>query len=170
MCLITISIRNNLVKLQARVKNSWAQIDVQLKRRYDLVPNLVETVKGYAAHEKETLSAVTQARASVGAAKTSEESIQANKELSGALARLLVVSENYPELKANTNFTSLQNELSDLEKHIAVSRQFYNDTVMKYNEKIKLFPQNIVASIFKFKEEPYFTVDDVVREAPQVKF
>lgn len=170
MCIITISIYNKLVKLKVRVDNAWSQIDVQLKKRYDLVANLVETVKGYAAHENEVLTAVTRARASVGSAKSPEEQISANNELSGALARLLVVSEKYPELKADANFRDLQYTLKDLEKAIAFSRQFYNDTAMKYNEYILKFPSNIIAKIFKFTDRPYFKVEEAEREAPKVSF
>lgn len=170
MCIFTIVTYNKLVKLRSRVDNAWAQIDVQLKKRFDLVPNLVETVKGYAGHEKDVLTKVTQARASVGSAKTQEEAIQANKELSGALARLLVVAERYPELKADSHFLSLQNSLAELENKIAYARQFYNDTVMNYNQKRELFPGNIIANIFKFKERPYFRVDEAEKVAPTVSF
>lgn len=170
MCIFTIVTYNKLVKLRSRVDNAWAQIDVQLKKRFDLVPNLVETVKGYAGHEKDVLTKVTQARASVGSAKTQEEAIQANKELSGALARLLVVAERYPELKADSHFLSLQNSLAELENKIAYARQFYNDTVMNYNQKRELFPANIIANIFKFKERPYFRVDEAEKAAPTVSF
>ncbi len=170
MCIFTIATYNKLVKLRSRVNDAWAQIDVQLKRRYDLVPNLVETVKGYAKHENEVLTQVTQARASVGSAKTPEDAIAANKELSGALSRLLVVAEKYPELKANTNFMNLQNQLTEIENKIAYARQFYNDTVMNYNQKRELFPSNIIAKIFKFKEAAYFQADEASREAPKVSF
>ena len=170
MCIFTIVTYNKLVTLRSRVDNAWAQIDVQLKKRFDLVPNLVETVKGYAGHEKDVLTKVTQARASVGSAKTQEEAIQANKELSGALARLLVVAERYPELKADSHFLSLQNSLAELENKIAYARQFYNDTVMNYNQKRELFPGNIIANIFKFKERPYFRVDEAEKAAPTVSF
>ncbi|HIV00605.1 MAG TPA: LemA family protein [Candidatus Stercoripulliclostridium merdipullorum] len=171
MCIITtIVIYNKLVKLNNRVENSWAQIDVQLKKRYDLVPNLVETVKGYATHEKEVLTEVTKARASVGSARTPEESIEANNTLSGALSRLLVVAERYPNLQANANFLDLQATLKDLEHKIAMSRQFYNDSVMNYNQKRELFPSNIVAKIFRFKEAAYFEAGEEVKEAPKVQF
>lgn len=170
MCIFTIVTYNKLVKLRSRVDNAWAQIDVQLKKRFDLVPNLVETVKGYAGHEKDVLTKVTQARASVGSAKTQEEAIQANKELSGALARLLVVAERYPELKADSHFLSLQNSLAELENKIAYARQFYNDTVMNYNQKRELFPANIIANIFKFKERPYFRINEAEKAAPTVSF
>lgn len=172
MCIITYTIvtYNKLTKLKVRVDNAWSQIDVQLKRRYDLIPNMVETVKGYAAHEKETLGEVTRARASVGSAKTPEDVIAANNELTGALSRLLVVAERYPELKANANFMSLQNDLRDLESKIAISRQFYNDTAMNYNQKLQLFPSNLVAKAFKFKGVPYFEIEEAEKAVPQVKF
>ncbi|MBQ8178814.1 MAG: LemA family protein [Clostridia bacterium] len=172
MCLIiySISTYNKLIKMKENVDNAWSQIDVQLKRRYDLIPNLVETVKGYATHEKETLSRVTEARASVGSAKTTQEAVEANNQLSSALARLLVVSEKYPELKANVNFTSLQGELSAIENKIAFTRQSYNDTVGIYNKKKKSFPANIVAKIFKFEDGVYYKAEEVVQSAPVVKF
>jgi len=170
MCIFTITTYNKLITLRNRVENSWAQIDVQLKNRFDLIPNLVETVKGYAKHEDEVLTKVTSARASVGRATTPEEAIQANKELSSALARLLVVSENYPTLKADSHFLNLQNQLQELEKKIAFARQFYNDTVMKYNEGQQRFPANIVAKIFHFKAAPYFQADEGDRVAPKVSF
>ena len=162
---------NNLVSGKEKVKNGWSQIDVQLRRRFDLIPNLVETVKGYAAHEKETLENVTMWRSRVSAATTPEESMDANAGLSGALGRLLVTMEKYPELKANENFLKLQAELTEIENKIAFARQFYNDTVQKYNLVVKKFPSNIIANMFKFKEEKFFEVDASVRETvPQVKF
>ncbi len=170
MCIITISIYNNLVKLRNRVENAFAQIDVQLTRRYDLIPNLVETVKGYATHEEEVLTAVTEARASVGGARNINEAVEANNSLGSALSRLLVVSEKYPQLQANANFMSLMSDLRTIESQIAVSRQFYNDTCMKYNEKRETFPANIVAKIFKFKEAVYFAATEEQKEAPKVKF
>ena len=129
-----------------------------------------ETVKGYANHEEEVLTAVTQARASVGSAKSVNEAVEANNSLGSALSRLLIVSENYPQLQANTNFMSLMNELRTLESQIAVSRQFYNDTCMKYNEKRETFPANIIANMFKFKEAAYFTATEEQKTAPRVKF
>ncbi len=162
---------NKLVDGREKVKNGWSQIDVQLRRRFDLIPNLVETVKGYAAHEKETLENVTMWRSRVSAATTTEEAIDANNGLSGALGRLLVTMEKYPDLKANQNFMSLQKELSDIENKISFARQFYNDTVQKFNVLVKRFPSNIIASIFGFKEEKFFEVDNTIREnVPQVKF
>ena len=162
---------NKLVNGKEKVKNQWSQIDVQLRRRFDLIPNLVETVKGYAAHEKETLENVTMWRSRVSSAQTTEEAIDANAGLGGALGRLLVTMEKYPELKANQNFLKLQDELKQIEDKIAYARQFYNDAVQKYNVLVKRFPSNIVASMFKFKEEKFFEVDSSVRETvPQVKF
>jgi len=166
-----VNVYNRLVEGREKVKNGWSQIDVQLRRRFDLIPNLVETVKGYAAHEKETLEQVTMWRSRVSSATTTEESIAANAGLSSALGRLLVTMEKYPELKANENFLRLQSELTEIENKIAFSRQFYNDTVQKFNVLVKKFPSNIIASIFKFKEEKFFEVDESVRETvPQVKF
>ncbi|MFA5449290.1 MAG: LemA family protein [Clostridia bacterium] len=170
MCVYTIVTYNKLVKLRSRVKNSWAQIDVQLKKRYDLIPNLVETVKGYAKHESDVLTQVTEARASVGRANTTEEQIASNNELSGALSRLLVVAEKYPDLKANQNFISLQRQIEEIEHKIAMSRQFYNDTVMNFNQKTEMFPSNVIAKIFKFKAETYFEAETAAKDAPKVQF
>jgi len=166
-----INAYNKLVAGKEKVKNGWAQIDVHLRRRFDLIPNLVETVKGYAAHEKEVLENVTMWRSRVAGAQSTSESIDANNGLSGALSRLLVTMEKYPELKANENFLKLQAELTDIENKIAFARQFYNDTVQKYNLLVKTFPSNIIASIFKFNEEKFFEVDQSIREnVPQVHF
>ena len=172
MCLLIYSAitYNKLVTMRENVDNAWAQIDVQLKRRYDLIPNFVETVKGYAKHENETLVKVAEARASVGGAKTQHEAIEANNQLTSALSRLLIVSEKYPELKANTNFIALQNELTGLEHKIAFTRQSYNDTVLLYQRKKKMFPANIIANIFKFEDKEYFEADEPAREAPKVQF
>ena len=168
-----IIIYNGLVKLRNRVKNAWAQIDVQLKRRYDLIPNLIETVRGYMKHERETLESVTKARnlaqqlsgGSVGARSKAET------ELSSALARLLVVVEAYPDLKANQNFLALQEELTSTENKISFSRQFYNDSVLRLNNQTQMFPSNIVASMTSFKAEEFFEVTVAEeREAPKVSF
>jgi len=168
-----VSIYNGLVRKRNQVKNAWAQIDVQLKRRYDLIPNLVETVKGYASHERETLEAVTQARnlaqqvANAGAG----ERAKVEGELSSALSRLLAVAEAYPDLKANQNFLALQEELTSTENKIGFARQFYNDSVLRYNNQTQVFPSNIVASMFGFKAEEFFeTTSEVEREAPKVSF
>jgi len=164
---------NGLVRLRNQVKNAWAQIDVQLKRRYDLIPNLMETVKGYMKHERETLEAVTNARnlaqkiSDSGAAARSK----AEGELSSALSRLLAVAENYPDLKANQNFLALQEELASTENKISFSRQFYNDSVLNYNNKIQMFPSNIVAGMSGFKIGEFFEVTTInEREAPKVSF
>lgn len=165
-----VSIYNSLVKLRNRVKNAWSQIDVQLKRRTDLIPNLMETVKGYAAHEKGVLENVTRARANLMNAQTPQENAEANNVLSGALKSLFAMAENYPDLKASQNFQDMQRQLSETEDKIAYSRQFYNDTVLMYNNKIQMFPSNLVASQFNFLEEEFFEVADTEREVPEVKF
>ena len=167
------AIYNGLVRLRNQTKNAWAQIDVQLKRRHDLIPNLVETVKGYAAHERQTLEAVTQARniAQGAVGKGVGEQAKAEGELSGALSRLLAVVERYPDLKANQNFLALQEELSSTENKISFSRQLYNDSVLKYNNKIQMVPSNIVAGMFGFKTGEFFEVAvPGEREAPKVSF
>lgn len=161
---------NALVNLRNMVKDQWAQIDVHLKRRADLIPNVVETVKGYASHEKETLDAVITARNKAVSASTVEEEIKANGELTNALGRLFAVAEAYPDLKANTNFVDLQNTLKDTEDKIAFARQFYNDAVLKYKNKLEMFPTNIVASIFNFKPELFFEANDAEKEVPKVEF
>lgn len=165
-----MSTYNSLVQLRNRVKDQWAQIDVQLKRRFDLIPNLVETVKGYAKHESETLESVIKARSSYVSATTPEGQMKADGELTNAISKLFALTESYPELKANTNFQSLQSELSETESKIASARQFYNDTVLTYNNKVEMVPGNIVASLFKFKKETFFEVDEKSRENVQVKF
>ena len=164
---------NSLVRLRNRVKNAWAQIDVQLKRRHDLIPNLVETAKGYMKHERETLEAVTNARNIAQGAVGSGVGAQskAEGELSSALSRLLVVVENYPDLKASQNFLALQEELASTENKISFSRQFYNDSVLRYNNKTQMFPSNIIASTMGFKASEFFEVTVAEeREAPKVDF
>lgn len=172
LAVFLIGIYNNLVKLRQRVQNSWSQVDVQLKRRYDLIPNLVNAVKGYAQHEKSTLESVTQARNMAIEAGNVREQAQAENILSGALKSLFAVAEAYPELKANTNFLQLQGELSDTESKIAFSRQFYNDTVQKLNTKIELFPNNLVAGMLGFQMVDYFTLqgETEARQAVRVEF
>ncbi len=165
-----IHMYNNLVGLRNRVKNSYAQIDVQLKRRNDLIPNLVETVKGYAAHEKGVLEEVTKARTSVMNAGTIEEASAADNQLTGALKSLFAVAENYPDLKANSNFQQLQSELSETEDKIAYARQFYNDVVLKYNNACQQFPSSILARLFGFKEEVFFQTPEAEKAVPQVEF
>lgn len=161
---------NRLVVLRNRIKNAWSQIDVQLKRRFDLIPNLVETVKGYAKHEKETLENVTKARNMMGDAKTLPEKAQADNMLSGALKSLFAVSEAYPDLKANQNFMQLQEELAGTENKLAYARQFYNDTVLIFNNKIQVFPTNVIAGMFNFGEKEFFKTEGVERENVKVKF
>ena len=165
-----IHMYNNLVGLRNRVKNRYAQIDVQLKRRNDLIPNLVETVKGYAGHEKGVLEEVTKARSSVMNASTPQEASEANNQLTGALKSLFAVAENYPDLKANSNFQQLQTELSDTEDKISYARQFYNDVVLKYNNACQQFPSSMIAKIFGFKEEVFFEAPEAERAVPEVKF
>ena len=161
---------NNLVTMDESVKGAWAQVENQLQRRYDLIPNYVETVKGYAAHEKEVFVKVTEARSKVAGAGSINEKIQANNQLSSALSRLLVVVERYPELKANTNFIRLQDELAGTENRIAVERRRFNETVKVYNIKIRTFPTNIIAGIFRFEKATFFEVPKERQEAPKVKF
>lgn len=161
---------NGLVKLRNRIENAWAQIDVQLKRRYDLIPNLVETVKGYASHEKETLENVISARNMGMQAQGPQEQAQAENMITGALKSLFALQEAYPDLKANQSFLELQEELTATEGRIAYARQFYNDTVYKYNTKIQTFPAVMVAGIFRFTEREYFEADDESRGPVQVQF
>jgi LemA protein len=162
---------NRFVRLRNRVDNAWAQIEVQLKRRWDLIPNLVETVKGYAAHERETFQNVTEARAAAQQAQTPAEASQAEGLLSQALGRLFAVAEAYPELQADENFRQLQGELAETENRIAVSRQVYNDTVLTYNNAVQTVPGTFVAGPFSFSTREFFDVeDDAQREAPQVSF
>lgn len=168
--LYVISTYNGLIVLRNKVKDQWSQIEVQLKRRADLIPNLVETVKGYAAHEKDTLEAVVSARNKAVSATTPEAEMQANGELSQALGRLFALTEAYPDLKANTNFIDLQNQLKETEDKISYSRQFYNDTVLKYQNKKESFPSNIIAGMFGFKTFKFFEAEEQDRKVPEVKF
>lgn len=168
--LYVIATYNKLVSLRNRVKDQWAQIDVQLKRRFDLIPNLVNTVKGYAKHEKETLEDVISARNTFLSASSKEEEMKANQELTGAMTKLFALAESYPDLKANQNFIDLQENLNETENKIASSRQFYNDTVLNYNNKIEMFPSNIVAGLFHFKAEFFFQANETERENVKVEF
>lgn len=170
LALYIVSTYNNLVVLRNRAKDQWSQVDVQLKRRFDLIPNLVETVKGYAKHEKTTLTEVIEARNKFQSATTPEEEMAASGDLNKALSRLMVLTESYPELKANENFLSLQSDLKDCEEKIAVSRQFYNDTVLKYMNKVEMFPSNLIAKMFGFKPMKYFEITEGEKEAPKVSF
>lgn len=170
LVIFVISNYNSLVSLRNKVKDQWAQVDVLLIRRADLIPNLVETVKGYATHESETLENVVAARNKVVAAKNTEDEIKSNGELSAALGRLLAISESYPELKANTNFVNLQEQLTETEDKIQYARQFYNDSVLNYKNKLEMFPSNIIASMFGFKPETFFEAEDAKKEVPKVEF
>ena len=166
-----IAIYNKLVTLRQRVQNAWSQIDVQLQRRFDLIPNLVETVKGYMTHEKDTLTKVTELRASWADAKTVEDKAKLEGELSNTLKTIMAVAENYPNLKADQSFNNLQTELSDTENKISYSRQFYNDTVTIYNTKLETFPSNLVASMFGFKASTLFNVEsEEAKKAVKVQF
>lgn len=168
--LFVINTYNTLVGLRNKVKDQWAQIDVQLKRRFDLIPNLVETVKGYAKHESNTLEAVVKARNTYLSASTPEAQMKADGELTQAITKLFALSEAYPELKANENFKQLQSELTSTEDKISYARQFYNDIVMKYNNKIEMFPSNIVAGMFNFKTQAFFEVNEEERQNVKVQF
>ncbi len=161
---------NRFVVLDEGVKSAWAQVENQLQRRYDLIPNLVETVKGYAKQERDVLVEVTNARAKVGSAQTVPDKIRANNELTSALSRLLVVVERYPELKSNQNFLRLQDELAGTENRIAVERRRYNEAVQAYNIAIRSFPANILAGMFGFEKAAFFEAPPAAKEAPKVKF
>lgn len=164
------SLYNGLVVTKVRVSESWSGIDVQLKRRADLIPNLMETVKGYAKHEREVFEKVTQARSALMGAKDAKEAAVADNMLTGALKSLFAVAENYPELKASQNFMELQQELSDTETKIAASRQFYNSNVMDYNTKIQIFPNSLLAGTFGFKSAAFFEAEEAAREPVKVRF
>jgi LemA protein len=171
LVLFFIGIYNSLVQLRNRVKNAWSQIDVQLKRRHDLIPNLVETAKGYMKHERETLQNVTEARSRAMGAGSVGDKAKAEGELSGAISRFMLVVENYPDLKANQNFLAVQEELASTENKIAFSRQSYNDQVLFYNNKIQMFPSNVVANTFNFKRSEFFELEDKAeRTVPKVDF
>lgn len=165
-----IATYNELVQLRNKVKNAFSQIDTQLQRRFDLIPNLVETVQGFASHEKELLENVTASRSGYINAGTNQEKLAMNNQLTAGLRSLFAVAESYPELKSNTNFLNMQEELSDTEDKIMYSRQFYNDAVTMYNNKIQMFPGSIIAGMFGFTEEELYDADEKANEAPRVKF
>jgi len=169
--LLIIGIYNALIRLRNQVNNAWSQIDVQLKRRHDLIPNLVETAKGYMKHERGTFEAITNARSQAMGAKTVTDASKAEGALGEALSKFMLVVENYPDLKANQNFLSLQEELTSTENKIAFSRQNYNDQVLFFNNKIQMFPSNIVAGMFKFDKRDFFEIEIAAeREVPKVSF
>ena len=170
LVIVVAAMYNGLVRDRNRVDNAWSQVDVQLKRRYDLIPNLVETVKGYATHEQQTFERVTQARSAAQAAESPGEQAEAENFLTSALRQLFAVAEDYPELRASENFQGLQEQLSETEDRIAVSRQIYNDTVLTYNNKVQQVPTNIVASLFGFEEREFFDAGDGAEEVPSVEF
>jgi LemA protein len=164
--LIAVGMYNGLIQMRNRCDNAWSQVDVQLKRRYDLIPNLVETVKGYAKHEREVFQNVTDARSKAIGAGTVKDQSAAENQLTGALKTLFAVAENYPDLKANQNFLMLQEELAGTESKIAYARQFYNDQVMKFNQKQQVVPSNIIAKMFGFKEREYFVIEEPAAKEP----
>lgn len=169
--LVIVGAYNGLIRGRNQVENAWSQIDVQLKRRIDLIPNLVETVKAYAAHEKDTLDAVIKARnAAMSAPQTPSGQAQADNQITGALRQLFALSEAYPDLKANQNFLALQEELTQTESRVAYARQFYNDTVLSYNNKLETFPTVFFAKMLKFSKREYFEADEAGREVPKVGF
>lgn len=169
--LFFVSNYNSLIKLRNQVKNAWSQIDVQLKRRHDLIPNLIETVKGYMNHERTTLENITNARSQAVSAQGVAAKAQAEARLTDAIGKFNLVVENYPDLKANQNFLALQEELTSTENKISFSRQSYNDQVLFYNNKIQMFPSNIIAGMFSFKLEDFFQVEDKAeKEVPKVNF
>ena len=170
LILVFILSYNGLVRLRNRIDNAWSQIDVQLKRRYDLIPNLVETVKGYAAHERGVFENVTQARANAINAQGPAQQAEAENVLSGALKSLFAVAEAYPDLKANQNFLSLQEELTSTEDRVAYARQFYNDSVISYNNKLQTFPRNVIAGLFNFEKREYFEGEPEATGPVRVQF
>ncbi|SMB91272.1 LemA protein [Desulfonispora thiosulfatigenes DSM 11270] len=161
---------NNMVTTEENISGKWAQVETQLQRRIDLIPNLVSTVKGYAEHEQETFTAITEARSKAAGAQSVSEKAEANTELAGALSKLMVVVERYPDLKANQNFIRLQDELAGTENRIAVTRKDYNDAVQQFNTYIKHFPNNIIAGMFNFEKHDYFKADEGAKEVPKVEF
>ena len=165
-----IGVYNKLINARNKVKDQFSQIDVQLKRRNDMIPNIVETIKGYAGHEEKTLTKVVEARNKMNTAKGINEEIEASNEITGALNKLFALTESYPELKANTNFISLQNDLKETEDKISYARSFYNDTVFNYNNLRETFPSNIVANLFGFGKIDFFETSEEEKEAPKVKF
>ncbi|KKS17195.1 MAG: LemA family protein, LemA protein [candidate division WWE3 bacterium GW2011_GWC1_41_7] len=165
-----VLVYNSFASMKVRIQEAWSQIDVQLKRRIDLIPNLVETVKGYATHEKEVFENVTKARAALMGAQTPEQAGQADNMLTGALKTLFAVAEAYPELKAQEGFVKLQSELSDTEDKVAYSRQFYNSTVRDYNSKLVVFPSNLIGNMFGFKSQEFFEAEEAERAAVKVDF
>ena len=168
--LLVVGLYNRLIVLRNRVKEAWSDIEVQLKRRYDLIPNVVQSVKGYAIHERELFEKVTEARTAAISAKGTEEKAEAENMLSGALKTLFAVSENYPDLKANTNFLDLQRELADTENKIQAARRFYNGNVRDFNTSIEVFPSNIIAGLFKFEKSEFFDMDENEKITSQVRF
>ena len=171
LVLLVIASYNGLIRRRNQVENAWSQIDVQLKRRIDLIPHLLETVKGYAAHEKSTLEAVVTARnAAIAAPATPAAQSAADNQITGALRQLFALSESYPDLKANQNFLALQEELTATEGRVAYARQFYNDSVLGYNNKLQTFPTVVIASLMHFEKKEYFETDDASREVPKVQF
>ena len=165
-----IATYNRLVTERLKVQTQWSQIDVVLKQRFDLIPNLVETVKGYAAHEKEVLQSVTDARSRYLGAADAEGQMKASTELSGAIGRLMALAESYPELKANQNFLHLQQQLASMEEKLANYRQFYNDTVLRYDRLLETIPTNLIAKMFHFKKEEFFKVEDAQKDNVNIKF
>jgi LemA protein len=170
LLLVLVGMYNKLVRLRNRAENAWAQVDVQLRKRYDLIPNLVETVKGYASHERETFESVTAARTAAQQAQGVQAQAQAENMLTAALGKLFAVAEAYPTLRATENFQQLQAQLSDVEQNIAVARQVYNDTVLSYDNALQTIPTSIIAGMFHFNPREYFQTEDATRAAPQVSF
>jgi LemA protein len=167
---VLVGMFNKLVRLRNRAQNAWAQVDVQLRKRYDLIPNLVESVKGYAAHEQQTFEQVTQARTAAQQAQGVAQQAQAENALTAAIGRLFAVAEAYPQLRATENFQQLQAQLTEVEQQIAVSRQVYNDTVLSYDNALQTVPTNVIAGFFHFQQREYFQTEDATREAPRVDF